>query len=128
MTQRVNELRLVTELVGGPYDGREWSSDWVPHWCQRITWGERKAGVASIRWAEYELKDSRVAWHTGQPCVYFSYHFVGYREWFPSWCSRLVTKLSRWGKQLYARLWPPPAGDPQQPVSRSSQASRGVPP
>jgi hypothetical protein len=100
----MNELPLVNELVGGPFDGRTWSSHWVPHWCQSLSWTEFKPRGRSRRWVDYELKEGHLAYKDGQPCVYFRYHFVGFRESFPSWFSWLTTKLGRWGRRQYLRL------------------------
>lgn len=92
----MNELRLVNELVGGPYDGHAWTSDWLPHWSQRISWAAQAKPADPIRWAEYELRESRLAWHEGRPSVCFRYHFAGCRELRHSWRSA----LRRWATRL----------------------------
>jgi len=94
----MNEIGLVNELVGGPLDGSIWSSDWVPHWCQRISYVAR-GPFGSHRWADYELQTSRLEWKDAQACAHFRYLFVGFRETFPSRSAWLLSKLihgSRW--------------------------------
>jgi hypothetical protein len=91
----MNELPLLTELVGGLHDGCIWWSGWVPHWCQRITWGARKPN-GSILWAEYDLKEIRFARHDRELCIHLCYAFAGFRRWFPARFSWLFTMLARW--------------------------------
>jgi hypothetical protein len=100
----MKELRMISELVGGPCDGEAWLSDSTRHWSQRITWGERKPGTRSVVWADYELKETQIVWEEEQPLACFRYHFVGFREWHASLFLRLLTPLLRWTRRQATRL------------------------
>jgi hypothetical protein len=94
----MNEITLRNELVGGPFDGDAWSSDWVPHWVQEI--GRARAGVdGSYQWAEYRLKEAKVTFDEGAPYIRFQYQFVGFRESYSSWTTWVLVKSRRWTRQ-----------------------------
>ncbi len=99
----MNQIMLRSELVGGPFDGDSWSSDWVPHWRQEIGC-VRRGSDGSFLWAEYQLKVSKIVYEDGEPCAYFQYQFAGFRESFPTWRVWFTAKFRRLARGCFQRL------------------------
>jgi hypothetical protein len=120
----MSEITLRNELVGGPFDGDAWLTDWVPHWVQEIA--RARPGVdGSFQWAEYRLNEAELALDEGVPCIRFRYQFVGVRESFPSWTTWVLVKSRRWTRQALrcvARLFRmAPLADQDHPVDANPE-------
>jgi hypothetical protein len=99
----MSHVFLMSELVGGPFDGKVWPLDEQAAECRKLCFGAAAPDGKSLLWVEYVLQKTRLTGSRNRRFVFACYGFAGYRHAYRSRFAQLLALVNRW--RATARRW-----------------------